>query len=273
MTDLSKYTDKEELYDFLHRNKSMLISEKKFDVKKADSVDCHVLYYTDPNDVIKAAASPEELLRKNTLKVQSVINTTNILDSHGDVHINGLWKKSLREQRSLYLLQEHKMSFDTIISDNVKASAKIMKWSELGFDYKGETEALLFTSEIERDRNEFMFRQYAKGWVKNHSVGMRYVQLFLAINSEESDYKEEKEVWDKYIVNVVNKEEAIEQGFFWAVTEAKVIEGSAVPLGSNRATPTQSVKSIEPSQDTQSIISEPDASLVKGLFETIGSKI
>jgi hypothetical protein len=37
-----------------------------------------------------------------------------------------------------------------------------------------ETEALVFNVEIDKDRNDFMFNQYAKGYVKEHSVGMRY---------------------------------------------------------------------------------------------------
>jgi len=81
-----------------------------------------------------------------------------------------------------------------------------------------------------------MFDQYKDGNVKNHSVGMRYVDLQLAIN--DPDYKEEFANWNKYIDDIVNREEAEAQGFFWPVKEAKVIEGSAVPLGSNWVTPT-----------------------------------
>lgn len=51
----------------------------------------------------------------------------------------------------------------------------------------------------------------------------------------------------------VNPEVAEEKGYFWAVTEAKVIEGSAVPIGSNWITPTLSVenKDNEPPKGTQ----------------------
>jgi hypothetical protein len=53
---------------------------------------------------------------------------------------------------------------------------------------------------------------------------------------------------------VANKSDIESEGYFWAVTEAKIIEGSAVLKGSNYATPTISVnipKEIEPSLDTQ----------------------
>jgi hypothetical protein len=171
------------------------------------------------------------------------------MDSHGDVHMAGIWNKSLKETKLIYLLQEHQMKFDKIISDKVKASIKTMSWSELGFtNLKGDTQALVFDAVIDAERNEFMFEQYLKGYVKEHSVGMRYISMDLCINSEDKYYIDEKENWDKYIKEVANKDEAIAQGFFWAVTEAKIMEGSAVVKGSNYATPTISMtpnKNIE----------------------------
>jgi hypothetical protein len=127
-----------------------------------------------------------------------------------------------------------------------------MTWKELGYKYEGDTEALIFDCTIVKERNEYMAEQYAKGRVKQHSVGMQYVKLSLCMNSESKWDKEEKENWDKYYPQVANKDEADRYGYFWAVTEAKCIEGSAVPLGSNFATPTIS---IEPVGSTQS--SEP----------------
>ena len=66
-----------------------------------------------------------------------------------------------------------------------------------------------------------MFEQYAKGYVKEHSVGMRYVSIQLCMNSENKYDIDEKENWDKYIDKVANREDAENAGFFYAVTEAK----------------------------------------------------
>jgi hypothetical protein len=137
------------------------------------------------------------------------------------------------------------MSFKTIITDDVKANTKEMSWKDVGASYTGKTEALIFSVNAKKDRNPFMFETYAKGFVKNHSVGMRYIKLDLAIDSDAEWDKEEKEIWDKYISEVANKEDAEAQGFFWAVTEAKIIEGSAVPVGSNKFTPTLNIESKE----------------------------
>lgn len=234
------FNTKSELFKFLKDNKSLLITEKKTQLKQADAISFVVPVSSQSGDVVKAENFGSEDVK--TIKAEVVINTTNILDSHGDVHMKGIWKKSLSEKKTLYLLQEHEMKFDKVIADELKASVKTMSWSDLGMiNLKGTTEALIFDANINADRNEYMFEQYFKGRVKNHSVGMQYVNVFLCINSDEKYAREEKENWDKYIKEVANKEDAQALGYFWAVTEAKVIEGSAVLRGSNYATPTLSV--------------------------------
>ena len=251
-----------DIFKHLKDNKEALIAEKKFRVKEADAIVYTPTATTIKVSSVKSEDENEVETKLDSIKVKVVINTTNILDSHGDVHIKGIWNKSLKEQKNLYLLQEHQMTFSKIITDELTASVKTMSWSELGFDkLEGDTQALIFEAKVSSKRNEFMFEQYAKGYVKEHSVGMRYVNMYLCINSEEKYYREEKDNWDKYIVEVSNKEDAIAQGYFWAVTEAKIIEGSAVVKGSNYATPTLSVKENieavnntsknEPSTDTQ----------------------
>lgn len=242
-----QFNTKAELFKYLKENKSLLITEKKSSLKKADSISYSVPVFNAKGDVIKSAPNVlDGQVDLEEIKVSVVINTTNILDSHGDVHMKGIWTKSLKEQKNLYLLQEHNMDFEHVITDSLTASAKSYTWSELGFpEFKGNTEALIFDANVLSDRNEFMFEQYIKGYVKNHSVGMMYVNLFLCINSDEKYYREEKDNWDKYINEVVNKQDAIDLGYFWAVTEAKIVEGSAVVIGSNQATPTLSVTTTQ----------------------------
>lgn len=241
--EIPAFEEKEDLFDWLIENKSINIAAKKAEFKEADSIQV-VLERSSTNK-----ADTIDVNTVDRMDVKSIINTTMVMDSHDDVHINGLWRKSLRINKDLFLLQEHKMAFDKIISDNVKASAQLMTWKELGFNFKGETEALVFDSDVEKDRNEYMFTQYAKGRVKNHSVGMRYIKLALALNSEENSRKAEKKIWDTHIENIVNSKEVSDQGFFWAVTEARVIEGSAVVKGSNPLTPTTSMQAKEEQSD------------------------
>jgi len=248
-----EFSTQEELFKALKDNKKELISLKKSITKQADAVSF------GHNDTVISEVNKEEINDNNNpdvLNVKVVINTTNFLDSHGDVHINGIWNKSVKDNVSFLHLQEHEREFDKVITDTAKGSVQSMTWKQLGLPYLGKTEALIFDSSIDKKRNEFMLNQYANGWVKNHSVGMRYVSLNLAVNSEAEWDKEEKAVWDKYYSLIANKELADEKGYFWAVTEAKIIEGSAVVMGSNSATPTLNNKQAEDSPEKEEPIIE-----------------
>src|SRR6476620_1922588 len=167
-----------DIFKHLKDNKAALIAEKKFKVKQADSICYNVPLSNNKGESIKSL-SLDMSADIETIKASVVINTTNILDSHGDVHIPGIWNKSLKELKKVYLLQEHQMKFDKIITDKVKASVSNIKWSDLGFpEFKGNTQALIFDAEIDSDRNEYMFEQYLKGYVNNHSIGMQYINMF-----------------------------------------------------------------------------------------------
>lgn len=225
-----------ELFKFLKENKSALIAQKKYEIKKGDAITLSNRFINKKGEIIKGNNPVTEDV--NVLNTSLVINTTNWLDSHSDVHFPGIWKKSLSENKGLYLLQEHSMTFKGIITDDLVAFTKKITWKSLGLDIPGTTEALIFDATISKNRNEYMFGEYKQGFVKNHSVGMRYVKIDMAINDDSKWYEEEKEVWDNWIDKIANKDDAEEQGYFWAVTEAKVVEGSAVPIGSNIMTPT-----------------------------------
>lgn len=249
--DIPKFERKSELFAWLKTNKSLLIDSKKSQSKHGD-----LILHTSAGSVVEKAGSIEPT--GDTLAVKAVINTTNVMDSHQDVHIKGIWKKTLKENKGqFYLLQEHKMSFDKVISypENVKATTEEFGFKELGFkSLPGTTEALVFSATISKEDNPEMFRLYSQNKVRNHSVGMRYVKIFMAVNSDFEDYAEEKAIWDKYIDQVANRKTAEDNGYFFAVTEAKINEGSAVPIGSNQITPTLEVEAkqeVEPLKDTQ----------------------
>jgi len=106
-------------------------------------------------------------------------------------------------------------------------------------------EVLIYETTISKNRNPFMFDQYKNGYVLNHSVGMRYIKIYLCVNSDDPMNTQEKEAWDKYYPMAINPEEADKSGYFWAVTEAKNVEGSAVVKGSNFLTPVLEVKVID----------------------------
>lgn len=236
--DKSKFNTKKELIKHIIDNKHDLIDHAKSIVKEADAYS----FFGEKNFIgnEEIANKSNEFIKNppNELNVLAVINTTNLMDSHDDVHMPGLWTKSLQENKRIKHKQEHKSGFDYIISSGIdlKAYVQTYTWKELGYDLEGSTEALMFDSNVRKERNAFMHEQYAKGYVDNHSVGMRYVKLVFCCN--DNDFGAEFEAWEKYFPFVLNKEDAENQGYFWAITEAKVIEGSAVTDGSNPLTPT-----------------------------------
>lgn len=251
-----QFSNKQELFKAIVDNLPTLMNLKKSAIKFTDGFN---LVYGDENVdkdfSFKQEGSESENLTEIKRKV--VMNTTGLLDSHGDVHIKNIWKRSLDHNNIKLHLQEHKRDFDKVISDDAIASTKTMSWKSLGAEYEGGTQALIFDSIIKESRNSEMFKQYKNGWVKNHSVGMQYVDYHVCINSGEQWAKEYKENWEKYYDDIVNKEEADDRGWFWAVTEAKLIEGSAVLFGSNWVTPTLNNKYSE-SGDTTSDKTDSD---------------
>lgn len=245
------FNNKEELLNALRENKKNLKAQKMLQLKEADAFNYSVSLQGNKESVIKNEVNTiENNIQKITVKF--VVNSCGVFDSHGDVHVKGCWNKTAKDNKNFLHLREHKATFDNIISDNVKLSVEEI-------EIKGiKTECLVATSNIEKKDNPFMFEKYRDGKVKEHSVGMQYIwdKLFLCINSEHEADKEEKENWDKYYDQVINKDELNEVGYFWAVAEAKAREGSAVVFGSNSETPTISVEENknEPEQSTQTII-------------------
>lgn len=248
MVTIPAFSDLAKKHEWLVANKLKLIDQKKAAIKFADAVFAHMLILDKNEIIIKAEAVPKDATK---ITVVSVINTTKLFDSHGDVHIDGLWSKSLKENKQNYLVKEHAFNFDGIISDNVKASTQDMAWKDLGYDYQGKTQALVYTSEIDATDKTGMFERYKVNKVPQHSVGMRYVKLQLAVDNKR--YPDEQKAWKDYYDQIANKSEVDAAGYFWAVTEAKNIEGSAVLRGSNYVTPTISVQESkdEPGKSTQ----------------------
>lgn len=260
---------KKELYKFVAQNENLIINAKKSQLKKADGITAGLLYINDKGEITTKADMQQSELDPTRLKVSAVINTTNWFDSYADVHIPGLWKKSLTDNKKsgFYLLNMHRYDFEDVIAESCAGMTKNLSWKELGLDYSGVTEALIFNGIINQDRNEYMFGQYQKKYVKQHSVGMRYVKMLTCIDDE--DYPVQKENWDKYIDEVANKDDAEEYGIFWAVLEAQIIEGSAVLFGANSITPTLETSLMgtknEPPAGTQD---EPPFDLMKAIKET-----
>lgn len=138
------------------------------------------------------------------------------------------------------------------MGDVVDIYSQTISLTELGLSKSGTTEVLVFETDIRKDYNEKVYYKYLKGKVKQHSIGLQYIKLGLAINDDEDTAH--YELWNKYIDQVINREMVEQHGYFWVVHEIKLLENSAVLFGSNELTPTLGVKSDtldEPVETTQ----------------------
>ena len=255
-----EFNSKEELFKELKDNERKLIELKKASIQNTAEKGQLSTF-----ELLKSDENIKEYLDVKDGFVYAVINTTKFLDSHDDVHLNGIWNKSVKEQQGKILyVTDHTLKVDSVIAWNndVEMYVKEVPFSYLGKGYEGTTEALIFA--INKDK---IVHEKAKQIIEEkrpvqNSVRMEYVKIELAINSDNPDYKENKKVYDTYINEIANRELANENGYFWAVTEAKIIkEGSMVLFGSNEVTPiiqenkteadTITSETIEPAQVTQ----------------------
>lgn len=233
---IGKSFDSEKDYlDFIVKNENLIFDTRKSQMKEADGLQTMPVVQRSMG-ALKSEAPAE---KPTEIKVKAVINSTNVLDSHLDVHIPGIWDKSLKESgKRVMHLQEHGRKFKDVISrgDDLKAYAETATWKSIGYDMEGSTQLLAFDSTVKESRNKDMFDEYSKGNVTEHSVGMIYVKMVTCINDE--DYPVQLENYEKYEKMIANKEALKETKVFFAILEAKVIEGSAVLMGSNSFTPT-----------------------------------
>lgn len=241
---LPKFENKKEKFDYLVKNKTELIELKRSAVKYSD------ICITPTDEVVSKSINTDykddPASGKITRKI--IANTYNWLDSHGDVHVGNTFGKSIRERATkVFHLHDHKHEVTAKVGKTQTIEELPIKWSDLGVNKEGTTTALVATSEITEKLNKDVYGQYLDKEIDQHSVGMVYVKMSLAIDDEE--YKEEKATWDEVYPKLGNPERADEDKYFWVVQEAKLIEYSAVLFGSNELTPT--VENIEPLKDTQ----------------------
>lgn len=244
-----------ELARFLVANKSQLIAQKKSMIKWADPVSSDTGLFFDNKGTYCKAEGPETVPPDaSSLRVKVVANTAMWCDSHMDVLLPDNAKKSLKERKGLIPhLHDHKHEIGAEVGDVADIYYEDIPIKTLGVNKPGTAQALIFETDIRKEYNEMIFKKYKQGKIKQHSIGLLYVKLELAINDEESE--KEYDFWNKYIDQIINRELVEEKGYYWVVPEIKLLENSAVLFGSNMLTPTLEAKADtddEPPYSTQS---------------------
>lgn len=209
-------------------------------------------YKTEAEAVLKSSIfggrfEPKINVNSDIIEVKAVINTTNVIDSHLDLHMASTWNKTVEDNPYSYHLKQHEGVFESILSNKARSFNEDMNFRDLGLDIDFKTVANINQFILKKADNPLMFKQYADGNVLQHSVGMFYVNIELAMYDEDSE--KNMAFFEMAKSNAVNPEIADEHGYVWVVTEAKKREGSAVVFGSNSITPTLSVKDYDKSNE------------------------
>lgn len=255
------FETKEQMFKELKSNESKIIKLKKASVQKS----CDKGQFSPIMASVKFDDSIKAELNMKDNFIYPVINTTLLMDSHSDVHFDGLWNRSLRDQKGqLFYVADHSLKVSDVIAwtEDVKAFVRDLSWESLGKNYEGNTQALIFEIDKSKIVNESAEKAIRENKKVQNSVRMQYVKIKFAVNSNDKDYVDNKAYFDSKINLIANKEEVIEQGYFWGIEEAKIYkEGSMVLFGSNPITPVLQLneepekstleKSKEPSNDTQ----------------------
>jgi len=226
------------------KNKKELIALKKTTIKHSDPA---------INIPLKDLETNKEVIVDGYDGLCKVIaNTYYWMDSHDDVHVKGCFSNTIKQNlKSIFHLDNHNSEngFRSKVGNVIDVKEIEVPWKQLNVDKDGNTICVLGVSKTLPEYNLQAHDAYENGEVKQHSVGMIYVNITLAVNDE--DYPEEYKEWLSVYPLLGNPEKADKQGYFWVIKEAKLKEYSCLLWdGSNTLTPTAK-DNIEPLKDTQ----------------------
>lgn len=232
-----QFANKEELFKSLLANKELIIASKKANIYK--SYDKGLAVTTNQAAISKFSEASKSF-EMDSDYYYFVVNSSNILDSHSDMHISGNWDKTVKEQQGkTYLVWDHQLKKSEIIAmkKDVTMLTADIPFKSIGKNYEGSSYCLIYKVRKDAIVNEDAEKWLNKGYEFEASVRMQYVDIDLAIDSSDKDYQKEKAVFDTYYPLIANKEDFDNIYYFWIVKQAKnVMESSLVMFGSNGAT-------------------------------------
>jgi len=250
------FATQKETFDYLRTNKKKILAEKCLKPIKHDSNHAVHKVAVSKSHAQKATAPlPVVEIEDGTIEVSIIGNTFNYCDSQMDVLFAGCATKTIKEfgvkgKDLIYHLKDHDTCTDDRIGYLQDIYEKDFALTDLGLNMQGNTTCLVFDSLVKEALCSSLYIQYIDKKVKQHSIGLQYVKIFMCINDPNDS--EHFANWNKYFQFVINKE-VVTVGYFWAVTEIKLYEVSAVLWGANEITPTleETEKEIEPINVTQ----------------------
>lgn len=264
-----EFATKEAMFAALKESEEKIIGLKKAQVYKgADKAQFSYLNL----DVSKVHVTGKASFDVKSDYIYPVISTTRYMDSHKDVHFDGCFAKTCIDQQGkvMYAL-DHELKYDSVLAwqKDVQMFVAPIEWSLVGKSYPGQTEGLVFgIPKAKINRPDVLAAIEGKSAEFENSIRMVYERMKLAINSDSKDMAENKAYYDSRINSIANKEQAMEDGYFWGVEELRIYkEGSLVVAGgSNDATRIIVESKNEPVKTTHDIfelLAPPDGTHAK----------
>lgn len=245
------FESKAEMFKALRDNKEEIISIKRANIYKSFEKGLGV--NAKSIDISKLGMTSKGILTDDNFHYIAV-NTTKILDSHDDLHIDGIWNQTVKQQQGKnYLVADHKMELSNVVAkkENIEMLVADIPFSSIGKSYSGNTQALIY--KVHKDN---IIHSLAKEWLESGddieaSVRMQYVKIDLAMNSTDKEDETELKAYNDNIETIANKSDFEDIPYFWVVSEAKNIgESSLVLRGSNGATGVLDNKNIKAAKST-----------------------
>lgn len=234
-----------ELQAALLKHEQTLIAQKKSQLKFTDNLqfepEVNKVFVKDGEGEKKEqAGTVTDNLDSGALHVKVVANTAWWMDSHGDVLTDKAYDDSIKARgNSIPHLLDHTHSAIGHIGDTQKVYTSEVPLRDLGVNKDGTTTALIMESLVRKDYNEKAFQFYSNGKIDQHSIGLAYGDIQLAINKpSDKEYAAQYAVWKDNIDNIINKDKAEAKGYFWLIPKVDIRENSAVLFGANSLTPT-----------------------------------
>jgi hypothetical protein len=232
-----KFETKEELFKELKSNLDFITDAKKTQIQKSCekgiSVTCKSLDLLKFSDQLKGIKIDDNFH-------YIAVNSTLILDSHEDLHLNNIWNKSIKEQQGKnYLVIDHELEVDKVVvrKEHIEMFVAKIPFALLGKPYDGDTQALIYKVPKSQVKHATVKEWLESGDDIEASVRMQYVTFVLCMDSNDPDDKTYKENYDLYYPMIANKEDFEYISYFFAIKEAKnVRESSLVIFGSNSTT-------------------------------------
>lgn len=269
-----EFATKQELFTALKQHEEDIIEFKKAHVYKGCEKSPTTGQLQPDSEVVKSIGFTT---KENY--IYPIISTTRYMDTHDDVHFDGCFNKTEKDQQGkVYYCADHNLSTEGIIAGkkDVQMIVKDIAWQVVGKDYPGTTQALVFCIDKAKIINKKALNLIESDPDIENSIRMQYVKIVMGVDSKEKEFASNKAYYDSRINEIANKDAVKEQGYFFGVEELKIHkEGSMVIAGgSNDATriyqhtETEAGKTtsttIEPPHGTQS--NKPDYT---GILQTI----